>query len=457
MNATKPTDSRPGLFLNLLSRFVNRLLPPSMVDPGSLAYWRELILFAILSIGVVMAAFVLIPSAALVIREKIWGQLILIMAALLGAVALLFIRRISYGIRASVVVFMTYLIGLGVLISFGPISGGMSWLFAFTVLSGVLLGVRTAIIALTVNILTLLLLAGLANSGLLGDAYPVFRDMGRAAAALANFILVSTVSAISAAVLARGMASSYEKEKSLFSSLEAEQVLLKEAKERLEIEVEERKRAEEQTRASLQEKEVLLGEIHHRVKNNMQVIISLLNLQSAMEHNETVLEALRLSQNRISAMALVHESLYKSESMAEINLKKYLTGLVNRLSSAYSRKDLRISVILNIEEEIYVGMDQAVPCGLALNELISNSLKHAFRADGDGGRLEISAGRLNDGRVEIMIRDNGVGLPEGLDWRNSNTLGLSLVTSLVERQLKGELELKAENGTSFIITFLAKE
>ena len=213
----------------------------------------------------------------------------------------------------------------------------------------------------------------------------------------------------------------------------------------------EQKQAEDNLRATLKEKEVLLREIHHRVKNNMQVIMSLLNLQTMGENNPVVTEALLESQNRVGAMALVHETLYQSESLAAVDLKQYVAGLVRLLSSAYGGRLSSLKIEVKADDGLTVGIDQAVPCGLVLHELVSNAIKHAFQP-GHAGIVGITASHESAQVIKITVRDNGRGWPEHLDWRNCGSLGMKLVVSLVEGQLRGKLEMIQKGGTTFVFT-----
>ena len=218
-------------------------------------------------------------------------------------------------------------------------------------------------------------------------------------------------------------------------------------------EIAERKRAEETISASLQEKEILLNEVHHRVKNNLQIISSLLYLQSRKISDQETLDLFRESQNRVKSMALIHEKLYQSENLANINISEYIRSLTNYLFHAYQARGCGIELIADIEE-VLLDIEQAIPCGLIINELVSNSLKYAFPEE-RGGRIEISlfAGRTNgSATVTMMVRDDGIGISEGIDYLKTSSLGLQLVTSLT-KQLNGSIELNRENGTAFKIVF----
>ena len=211
----------------------------------------------------------------------------------------------------------------------------------------------------------------------------------------------------------------------------------------------ERKRAEEQIQASLKEKEMLLKEIRHRVKNNLQIIASLLDLQSESLTDPQDLQIFQESQHRIRSMALIHEHLYQSEDLAQIDFAQYIQELVYSLFSSYAAGVSGITLKLDVDA-ILLDIDTAIPCGLILNELVSNSLKHAFP---DGRRGEICIGlRLDHERQTLLVRDNGVGLPENLNFQNTESLGLQLVCTLTD-QLKGTITLDRSGGTTFKIAF----
>jgi PAS domain S-box-containing protein len=217
------------------------------------------------------------------------------------------------------------------------------------------------------------------------------------------------------------------------------------------LDITERKEAEEKINASLKEKEVLLREIHHRVKNNMQIISSLLNLQSMLLSNKKDIAMLKDSQNRIKAMSLIHEKLYRSENLADININEYINDLATYILQFY--ETVAFNVTLNIKaEDIWLGIDTAIPCGLIINELMSNSLKHAF-PEGRKGEIGIMFEKAGEDELVIIVSDDGSGLPEDVDFRNTKSLGLQLVTTLAENQLQGKIELDRSKGTKFRITF----
>lgn len=211
--------------------------------------------------------------------------------------------------------------------------------------------------------------------------------------------------------------------------------------------------AEDKIRSSLNEKTMLLKEIHHRVKNNLQIIVSLLNLQSRYIKDEQTLAAIRESQNRVKAMALVHEKLYRAEDIAHIDLNEYIRFLGTGLFQFYDARKRGIRFTLEIHD-INVDINTAIPLGLIINELISNALKYAF-PEGRAGEIAISV-QKDAATLTIRVRDDGIGVPADLDWRNTSSLGLRLVNTLVD-QLNGTIELDRTSGTSFTMVLHEKE
>lgn len=200
---------------------------------------------------------------------------------------------------------------------------------------------------------------------------------------------------------------------------------------------------------SLKEKEVLLKEVHHRVKNNMQVISSILNLQSSYVKDEYALNLLKECQNRIKTMAFIHESLYQTKNFESVNFSEYVTVLTKNLVHSYSLNSQKIKLILTLDN-LFLNLDTSIPCGLIINEIVSNSLKYAF-SDNRDGIIFVNL-KTNNNKVSIEVGDNGVGIPETLDIKSTQTLGLQLVDTLIE-QIGGTLKLDKTKGTKFIIEF----
>ena len=212
----------------------------------------------------------------------------------------------------------------------------------------------------------------------------------------------------------------------------------------------ERKRAEEALRASLREKEVLLREVHHRVKNNMQVISSLFNLQAGHTTNEECRGILKEGQTRIRSMSLVHEKLYQSRDLSKIDFAGYIQSLAVHLLHVYLVNPAQVRMETDFED-VSLDINSAVPCGLILNELISNALKHAF-SEGRTGVIKIGLRRGPGGAVELRVADDGVGFPKGLDFRKAESFGLQIVNLLVD-QLEATIEIDRTKGTAFTVTF----
>ena len=212
----------------------------------------------------------------------------------------------------------------------------------------------------------------------------------------------------------------------------------------------ERKEYERQLEESIKEKEVLLKEVHHRVKNNMQVISSILNLQSSYIDDETALSILRESQDRIKSMSFVHESLYQSNTLSEVNFSEYIQNIARNLFHSYGRPQGGLSLDFELEE-VFLNLDTSIPCGLIINEIVSNSLKYAFEGR-ESGIIKIEFSKLSDGKLKLIVSDNGIGLPDNFDIENAESLGLQLVTTLIT-QISGVLEIDTRNGTRFNIVF----
>ena len=207
---------------------------------------------------------------------------------------------------------------------------------------------------------------------------------------------------------------------------------------------------EEQIKASLREKEALLKEIHHRVKNNLQIISSILSLQEIKVTDKASREMLRDSRNRIKTMALIHEKLYGSYDLSSINMDEYIKGLLKNLLSSYGNNKVHTRTDC---EDISLNIDTAIPLGLIINELLTNSFKYAFPGD-KGGEIFVELHAAGPGKYVLTVGDTGVGIPENIDVRHSNSLGLELVNALVE-QTKSSLVVERNNGTVFKITFSA--
>lgn len=216
------------------------------------------------------------------------------------------------------------------------------------------------------------------------------------------------------------------------------------------IDITQRKQAEDKIQASLREKEVLLKEIHHRVKNNLQVISSLLKMQSRSITDPRILEIFQESQSRIHSMALIHEKLYQSEDLARINCAEYIHSLTSHLYRSYNVSPRNIQLEVKVPQ-ISLSLDAALPCGLIINELVSNALKYAF-PDKRSGKISIELALDLKNCYTLKVSDDGIGLPKNVDWENTRSLGLRLVRTL-SQQLGATVALDLSHGTQFCLTF----
>ena len=219
-----------------------------------------------------------------------------------------------------------------------------------------------------------------------------------------------------------------------------------------ELERKEKKRreAEEFLKKSLEEKDILLREVHHRVKNNMQIISSILRMQSRSIDDPILKDVLQESQNRIHTMALIHENLYNNKSLADIKFSSYIKSLSGNIARTYSSHQANVQFDYQIDDA-YLPMDIAIPCGLIINELISNSFKYAF-IDKSYGTISIHFKHIKEDEFQLIVSDDGIGIPDEIDITKTKSLGMKILHKLVQ-QIDGELQHDFSNGTKFIIIF----
>ena len=216
------------------------------------------------------------------------------------------------------------------------------------------------------------------------------------------------------------------------------------------FDITEKKKAQQKLTASLSEKETLLKEVHHRVKNNMQIISSLLSLQSRQAHNPETQQVVEECRGRVKTMALIHEKLYRSHNLGSIDFADYLKDLTNDLSRTRQNENTKMNVNITTDQ-IFLPIDTAIPCGLIINELVTNALKHAF-PNKNPGEVTVDFHKLSDGKLSLSIKDNGRGRPPDLDINKTETLGLTLITNLA-KQLNATLEYHNDNGFECTFTF----
>ncbi|MDA8165518.1 MAG: sensor histidine kinase [Desulfobacteraceae bacterium] len=225
---------------------------------------------------------------------------------------------------------------------------------------------------------------------------------------------------------------------------------LMEKSDALEGEIVRRQAAQDQAETSLQEKELLLQEIHHRVKNNMQIVSSLLRLQSRHFSDAKIVEVLDDSRSRISAMSLIHKTLYNPSNLSSVSFHDYINELALQLFESYNADPDRITLVTDLEP-VSLNIETATPSGLIINELVTNSLKYAFPGERQG--VVSVALKRNETGYLLRVADDGIGLPAGLDIRTADSVGLRLVVNLTEQQLQGHIAVSRVHGTAFDITF----
>ena len=217
-----------------------------------------------------------------------------------------------------------------------------------------------------------------------------------------------------------------------------------------EQDITEHKIATEKIKSSLKEKEMLLQEIHHRVKNNLQVISSLLRLQSRFIKDQNSINIFKETQNRVRSIAILHEKLYQSDNLAKIKINEYVKILTEDLMYFYELEESNINMILNIED-VSLNIETAIPCGLLINEMVANSLKYAF-PNQKNGEIKIELHSNNEYQFDLTVSDNGIGIPDEIDPENTETFGMQLIKYLT-KQLKGTIELDKNNGTKYRLKF----
>jgi PAS domain S-box-containing protein len=226
---------------------------------------------------------------------------------------------------------------------------------------------------------------------------------------------------------------------------------LQKINEELEREIAERKKMEKQIMASLKEKEMLLREIRHRGMNNIQIVFGLMDIQSDYIKDKQCLEIFKCFRNQITSMSLAHKTLYESEELPYINFHEYINKLANRLYQSYGVITDRVALVINIDD-VTLGVNTALYCGLTINELLSNSLKYAF-PDSRNGEIKIILRSSDKNEYELIFSDNGRGIPEELDIKETDTIGLKMVGLFVEDMLRGKIDLNRGRGTEFVIKF----
>lgn len=266
-----------------------------------------------------------------------------------------------------------------------------------------------------------------------------------------TLVLLNAAAIVSLAFVLRGLEASLNSSQRLQGQLTDKQARLESTNQALGREIRERRRTQAQLVAALNDRERMLKEMHHRVNNHMQVVSSMLSLCRTKISDVRARELVQESQHRVRAVGLIHESMYRSGSVAEVSLAAYIEELARNLFNGYDLESRQVELEVDADQTA-LGLDQAVPCGLVLNELMINTLKHAFTL-GMGGELLVRARQERDGEIELIVADNGIGLPSGFAVGEGVGMGLYLVKSLVENQLHGKFELAGNHGVRVRIRF----
>ncbi len=410
-----------------------REIPKRIIDyytasgnKNSIEYWQRFVFYVISLSGVVLGTLSLISSLIVLIPK---GRLLVcaIVCALYAiSVSVILIRRITLSAKTLVLAFNFYLIGVASLVIAGP-AGESGIRFTVSVLlCSLFIGFRASLFFVLLDFLTGITFGFLHSKGLI--AWDILRSLPFASWFLqsANIFFVDMMFAIANTILIRGVGST-------FRTLKA---------------------AETQIRASLTEKETLIRELYHRTKNNMQVVSSLLTLHSVELEGEGAKAIFKDVVNKIVAMSLVHQKLYESRDLSNIDLADYIRDLVALLMDSYGVSSEKIQFDLDLEDMTML-IDTAIPCGLVISEIIANAIKYAF-PNGRRGRIRIELKKAEGGFVEIRIADDGIGVLEGFRVDTHGKMGMKTLFSMVTHQLQGSIQFSSMGGVEYVIRFKGK-
>ncbi|KMY66808.1 hypothetical protein AAU61_12455 [Desulfocarbo indianensis] len=417
------------------------------------AGWRLLAFNGVFLCLVVLGGLSYLPTMVSSIQRGMWAAVLLYSLLYFFLMAVLLARRLTFPKRAALGIAAVYLIGLYTLEVAGLAGSGRVWLFCFSLLACLFLGLSWGLAALGLNILTL------AAFTVWGEAWrpdwdALYLKASHREAWLVTsgtLTLVNAVAVVSLAFIVRGLEASLGSARKLQRRLEAKRLRLEEANQALGHEIQERRRAQARLTAALKERERMLNDMHRRVNDHMQVVSSLLSISRAKIADTQAREAVQESQYRLRAMGLIHESMYRSGSLLEVSLAEYIKELTSNLFQVYDLESRQIKLQVKAEG-VFLGLDQAVPCGLILNELVINSIKHAFTL-GVGGSLVIAAEKDAEGCLTLGVCDDGIGLPPGFEAGQGAGMGLYLARGLAENQLGGSFRLESGPGLRVSVRF----
>lgn len=427
-----------------------QILSPGTDEPGG---WRQLVFNGVFLTLVILGGVSYLPTFLGAVREGMWGTVAVYSLVYAFGFSILLLRGLAFRVRAAVGVFGIYLVGVCTLEIAGLVGSGRIWLFCFPILACLFLGLGWGLFALGLNILTMGFFAFWGER--LRPAWDqLYLGLGHQeiwAITSGTLVLLNAAAIVSLAFVLRGLEASLNSSQRLQGQLKDKQARLENANQALGREIGERRRTQAQLMAALNDRERMLKEMHHRVNNHMQVVSSMLSLSRAKISDIKARELVQESQHRVRAVGLIHESMYRSGSVAEVSLAAYIEDLARNLFNVYDLESRQVELEVDADQTA-LGLDQAVPCGLVLNELMVNTLKHAYTF-GMGGKLLVRARQEPDHMIELTVADNGIGLPLGFAVGEGVGMGLYLVKSLVENQLHGKFELDSNHGVRVRIRF----
>ncbi len=393
---------------------------------NTIEYWQRYIFYVISLSGCAAGTLCLIPSLTVILLKGQWLGAAVLAAVYLVNVYVVVVTRLAVRHKTLVIAFNFYLFGVMSLILAGPEGESGIWFSVSVLLCSLFAGFRASLGFAILNLATGMVFGVLHSRGLIGwEALGTFRFTSWLLQS-GNIFLMDMVFVTANTLLIRGVDRT-------FRSLNA---------------------AEGQVRASLAEKETLIRELYHRSKNNMQVVSSLLTLHSSQLREDHSKAVFRDVVSKISSMSLVHQRLYESHDLSNVNMATYTRDLVALLLHSYGVAQDQVEVNLDLED-ISMLIDTAIPCGLVITEVVANALKYAF-PDGRRGRVEVSLRKGEADCVELRISDNGVGLPEGFDPASNGKLGMKTVFTMVKHQMQGDIRLESRGGVTFLIRFRRK-
>ncbi len=405
-------------------RIIHRYVGPA--EKNTIEYWQRFIFYVISLSGTVAGTLAIVPGATVVFAKGQYLGGTILVAAYVINVAVVFSPRLSIKTKTLIIAFFFSLIGGASLAVAGPEGESGIWFSVSTLICSLFVGPRIAMFAALLNLLTGLAFGVLHAMGLIGwDVLHGFRFHSWLIQS-ANIFLMDTIFVVANTFLIRGVGNT-------FKSLSA---------------------AEEKVRASLQEKETLIRELYHRSKNNMQVVSSLLSLHSTELYEESAKAVFKDVIDKIVAMSLVHQRLYESRDLSNIDMAAYVRDLAALMTESYGVSPAKVSVDLRLGD-ISMLIDTALPCGLIISEIMANSLKHAFPGDRKG-TIRLAMTRMEDDFVELRIEDDGVGFPKGFDVDADARMGMKTLFTMVRHQLQGSIDIASEGGVSYLIRFKRK-